>query len=276
MTKYEKLVEYIINDEDDKASAIFHDIVIEKSRNIYENIMEMEDDEIDSDMEEYDTEDMEADDMDDMDEYDSDTEMDLGDELGDDMEAEGDMEDRIVDLEDKLDELMDEFDELLAGESSDDMDYEGGMDDMDDMDDMDSDYEDGMDSDDDLEFNLDDDEPVEEDKYLPSKKYKSKMYDSVDLTPAPKPVTAEEGTVNTRGVNADNKGAEGVDGTVKVPSIAKKDEGNPTGPRSNSSKLLSNKPKPLAHGTTKPNPKPVAKPKTKGEDAGTNTKSVNL
>jgi len=39
MNKFEKLIEYIINDEDQKARELFHDIVVEKSRDIYEDIM---------------------------------------------------------------------------------------------------------------------------------------------------------------------------------------------------------------------------------------------
>jgi hypothetical protein len=42
MNKYEKLIEYIINDDDAKARALFHEIVVEKSRDIYESIMEEE------------------------------------------------------------------------------------------------------------------------------------------------------------------------------------------------------------------------------------------
>ena len=33
--KYEQLVEFIINDETDKARELFHTIVVEKSRDIY-------------------------------------------------------------------------------------------------------------------------------------------------------------------------------------------------------------------------------------------------
>ena len=41
--KYEQLVEFIINDETDKARALFHEIVVEKSRDIYESLVEEED-----------------------------------------------------------------------------------------------------------------------------------------------------------------------------------------------------------------------------------------
>ena len=44
--KFEKLVEYIINDDQKRASALFHEIVVEKSRDIYEGLV---DDELTSD-----------------------------------------------------------------------------------------------------------------------------------------------------------------------------------------------------------------------------------
>jgi hypothetical protein len=140
MNKYEKLIEYIVNDEQDKARALFHDIVVEKSRGIYESLMDEEQydegmggnavedmvDEVSADEEGM----QEAeDDMDDMD----------GDEIGtddDDMgdmpdmggDDEGDLEDRVMDLESALDELKAEFDAMMADEGGEDM---GGMDDMD-------------------------------------------------------------------------------------------------------------------------------------------------
>jgi hypothetical protein len=42
MNKFEQLIEYVINDEDAKARELFHDIVVEKSRQIYEEMMEEE------------------------------------------------------------------------------------------------------------------------------------------------------------------------------------------------------------------------------------------
>jgi len=40
--KYEQLLEYVINDEADKADALFHDIVVETSRKIYADLLESE------------------------------------------------------------------------------------------------------------------------------------------------------------------------------------------------------------------------------------------
>ena len=45
MNKFEQLIEYVINDESEKARELFHDIVVEKSRNIYEEMMEAEEQE---------------------------------------------------------------------------------------------------------------------------------------------------------------------------------------------------------------------------------------
>ena len=42
MNKYEQLIEHIINDDEAKARALFHDIVVEKSRDIYESLMDEE------------------------------------------------------------------------------------------------------------------------------------------------------------------------------------------------------------------------------------------
>ena len=42
MSKYEQLIEYIINEQEDKARELFHDIVVAKSREIYENLMQEE------------------------------------------------------------------------------------------------------------------------------------------------------------------------------------------------------------------------------------------
>jgi F0F1-type ATP synthase membrane subunit b/b' len=44
-SKFEQLIEYVINDEEQKARELFHDIVVEKSREIYENLMNEESDE---------------------------------------------------------------------------------------------------------------------------------------------------------------------------------------------------------------------------------------
>lgn len=142
-TKFEQLIEFVINDEEQKAHELFHDIVVEKSREIYENIMneedeeeldEAEDEELDEAEEELDEGSMddssgraqedlmhevETDQQGSMNEEDdeADAETDDADAEMDDADAEsadGDIEDRVVDLEDKLDELMAEFEALMG------------------------------------------------------------------------------------------------------------------------------------------------------------------
>ena len=45
-SKFEQLIEYVINDEEAKAKELFHEIVVEKSREIYENLMTEEEEEL--------------------------------------------------------------------------------------------------------------------------------------------------------------------------------------------------------------------------------------
>ncbi len=133
-TKYEQLIEYIINDEEDKAKELFHDIVVETSRDIYENLIDEEDfaeeesvedmsDAIEADEEGISEEDDES-----MEE----PEMEMGDEeaeeKGEEAEEE-ELEDRVMDLEDALDELKAEFDGMMddEGEKKPEMDMEMEM-----------------------------------------------------------------------------------------------------------------------------------------------------
>lgn len=147
MNKYEKLIEYIINDQESQARELFHEIVVEKSRDIYENLLvdeqdveetvggnEVEDlvDEITADEEGISEEDFEVDaemDSDDMD-MDFDAEGDADGEEGMDLDADLDaeegegeeLEDRVMDLEDALDELKAEFDKLMSDAGGEEMD----------------------------------------------------------------------------------------------------------------------------------------------------------
>jgi len=43
MNKYEQLIEFIINEQEDKARDLFHQLVVEKSRDIYESLIDEED-----------------------------------------------------------------------------------------------------------------------------------------------------------------------------------------------------------------------------------------
>lgn len=153
--KFETLIDLIINENEEQARALFHDIVVEKSREIYENMMDEEMDEgmggqvgdlLDEiDVEEQGMAEAEDDDL----EFDSDEDEVIDIEDGeDDMDGEEDLEDRVVDLEDKLDQLMAEFEDIMSDKG--DMD-DDNMDDMDDKNDMMEAEDDMMEAEDDLE-----------------------------------------------------------------------------------------------------------------------------
>jgi hypothetical protein len=145
-SKFEQLIEFVINDEEAKAKELFHDIVVEKSREIYESLMEeevdegMENDGMENDgdaaddlITDVETEEEGMNEEDDMDaEFDDEAE-EAGNDLTQDMEGdrdagEGDIEDRVVDLEDKLDELMAEFEAMMGGEEEQEFDMDAGGD----------------------------------------------------------------------------------------------------------------------------------------------------
>jgi hypothetical protein len=128
--KFETLIDLIINENEEQARALFHDIVVEKSREIYESMMdeEMQEgmggqvgdllDEID--VEEQGMSEAEDDDLEFDSEEDEIVDIEAGDddEYGDDMGGEEGLEDRVVDLEDKLDQLMAEFEDIMSGDDA--------------------------------------------------------------------------------------------------------------------------------------------------------------
>jgi len=188
-TKYEQLIEYIINDDEAKARELFHQIVVEKSRDIYESLIDEQDleevggnpvsnmvDEISADEEGMQEDEEDAEDEDGI-SLDSDDDMgdgmdDMGSDMDhdmDDMGGEGDMEDRVMDLEDALDELKAEFDALMAGENAEDHDHAG-------MHDMGSDDMDGEgDEMEEMYMEAKDDEDAKEDMLKSKKDSKKKM-----------------------------------------------------------------------------------------------------
>ena len=151
--KFNELIELIISEENDQAKELFHEIIVDKSRSIYESLID--DDEVVDESDE-----VELDETDDeLEESDFDEELggDAAEEMIDDISADEEglaleadedgeeMEDRVVDLEDALDELKAEFEKLMGddeGEEEMDMDMDYDEPEMDDME-MDMDYEDG-------------------------------------------------------------------------------------------------------------------------------------
>ena len=159
--KFEQLIDLIINENEEQARALFHDIVVEKSREIYEHLMDEDTleenleveptnsseppvnasgeaagllDEIEMEEQGMNEEDDEMD-LDDMDDEDTEImDLDSDEDDMDDMDDEGSVEDRVVDIEDKVDNLerlMAEFEEIMNGgggdeESLDGMDDEAG------------------------------------------------------------------------------------------------------------------------------------------------------
>ena len=145
--KFEQLIDLIINENEEQARALFHDIVVEKSREIYEGMMDDEMaeghgmggqvggllDEIE--VEEQGMAEAEDDDL----EFDSEEDEVIDIEDGEDEEGMGEenLEDRVVDLEDKLDQLMAEFEDIMAGDDAEvdaDDEFAAGDDDMADAD----------------------------------------------------------------------------------------------------------------------------------------------
>ena len=160
--KFEQMLERLINEDREGAEELFHEIVVERSREIYEGLLESdleidetEDEEVDETADEEveeaaddDDDDEEMDEGFDLDEFEVEADDDMGGDPADDMmadlgmddgeddmdmddgEDEGDeeLEDRVVDLEDALDDLKAEFEKMMAGdEGEDDMDMDMDM-----------------------------------------------------------------------------------------------------------------------------------------------------
>ena len=262
MNKFEQLIEFVINDEDAKARELFHDIVVEKSRQIYENLMAEEADEeedIEEGMmggdeseelmaqvtaEEENNMSMEGEE-DAADAGDEEDVADAGEEegfsIGDEGGTEPASKDDILNLEDKLDQLMAEFEGMMGGNDLGNGDGFGP--------------EEGGDA-----IEVDDTEEMG-------------MMEAVSLKAAPKPVTSEEGGVNKKSAVAANAGAKGPIGNSVKPVHAGGEMGgrHDTAAYSNSTKELigrvGNTP---AQGTQRPS---AATKPSLGQAAGVNTKS---
>ena len=227
MNKFEQLIEYVINDESEKARELFHDIVVEKSREIYENLMdESEELEEESDAERDDhaekagkkvAKDIEYDELHEEDEEEldenftdeslmgeveaeeegvseeSDAEFDDtaehdGEELTHDIEADHDE----GNIEDRVVDLEDKLDELMAEFES----LMGGDDGVEsDLAGEEGDEVEGdaLAADDTMAFDTDE-----------------SMMENITLAAAPKPVTTEPAGTNTKSTTAFNSGAAGM------------------------------------------------------------------
>ena len=269
MNKFEQLIEFVINDEQNKAKALFHEIVVEQSKSIYEDIMSEESDaekddhaekagaevkkdiEYDDKMDESDLGGSQVDDLIDEVEaeeqgvtFEDDEEIEIVDIQNDDDDdyEEAELEDRVVGLEDKLDELMAEFEDLMGQVDDNTDDIDGEQDEMDgEMDDMDA-----------MQDELD--EPVDVEVEV-----EGRFNENVELTAAPKPVTTSTSSKSPVAANSGAKGS--VAKPVNFDDGNKGDQGRPT-------------PKYASQAnTTKPDVKPATKPDL-AQAAGVNTKSV--
>ena len=162
--KFEEMLERLVNEDRAGAEELFHEIVVEKSRDIYESLLEadLEDEEVDetTDEEVDESDDEEVDESEDDAELDEDFNLDefeveadpmadmMGGDKADDMmgdmemgagdeEGEGDVEDRVEDLEDALEELKAEFEKMMSGDDSEEADDEMDMGDEEADDEMD-------------------------------------------------------------------------------------------------------------------------------------------
>jgi hypothetical protein len=151
-TQFEAMLEALINEDQETAKEIFHNIVVAKSREIYEELLESdfsdeEEQAVSEEGEEMpeepvaeESEEEDDSEEDDSEEDDSEVDGDAGDDFVSDVDGEEDgegedgaIEDRVMDLEDALDELKAEFEQLMAGEEGEEHmggDDMGGMDDM--------------------------------------------------------------------------------------------------------------------------------------------------
>ena len=220
--KFEQLIDLIINENEEQARQLFHEIIVEKSREIYESIMDeemmdesmgMEDDmeegmggqvgdlldEINAEEEMSEAEDDEDISIDDEEEV----ELMPGDEEGD--MGEEDLEDRIVDVEEKVDEL-----ERLMAEFQAEM----GGDDMGDMDDM---------GDEEADMEMGDEEEVAMMENVQLKQVGGQTYDKFGKM-------GDDG-VQTRSPSLQNSGQAGMDSRpVKFSGAAESVPTSPKGP----------------------------------------------
>jgi hypothetical protein len=130
--KFEQMLEYLINEDKSKAEELFHELVVAKSREIYENLLD-DDIQVDEASEEEDDEKESDDEVEEgfemgMDEVGADPADDMmgdleagdeegGDEFGDEEGgSEAATKDDVMDIKDALEDLKAEFEAMLAGE----------------------------------------------------------------------------------------------------------------------------------------------------------------
>lgn len=265
MNKFEQLIEYVINDEEAKARELFHEIVVEKSRTIYEEMMEEDEEENTDDnesVEEGFNEDpsLGGDQSDDLIrgvEAEEDGQLSMEDEEevdgefiaaepedGEEGAEEENIEDRVVDLEDKLDQLMAEFESLMGDEAGEEEHSdEFGDEPMDDM----------------GPVATDDDELETEG-----------MFENVTLKTVAKPSNTEEAS-NKKSVVAANSGARGALAKPVHTGASEGGHHDSSAYKNNVKDMIGKVGNSPSQSTQQP--KPATKPNL-GQAAGVNTKSI--
>ena len=237
MNKFEQLIEYVINDDEAKAKELFHEIVVEKSRGIWENLMTEE--ELDEE-----SHDEKADDRAERDaekvkkdlEYDykhgrkvkEDEELDemaMGGDAADDLIDDVEMEEEGMTMEDdaEFDDEAEEDGEDLTKDMEadhDDADIENRVVDLEDkLDELMAEFEGMMGGDSDTSDMGSDDMgdgddfgPEEGGDAIEMDDTEEMMSENVTLDKAPAPKTSEESFVNKKSTVAANSGKAGMEG----------------------------------------------------------------
>jgi hypothetical protein len=284
-SKFEQMLEHLINEEQDKAKELFHELVVEKSRQIYENILS---DSFGDDEDEFGKDDEFGDDEDHdvggdpADDFIDDMGSDEGDEDFGGDDSDEDLEDRVVDLEDALKDLQAEFEALMDQESGED-EHDG----EDFGDDIDSDQDDEFGSDDDMgdeDFGSDDEMGDEDFADLKKESFFREYVETFEsskktagLKPVKVPTGGDKGA-NTKSpvakpnrmggssaniLRGDEETKGGTKGGLANPSVSEEDFGNVNKPGANAGKTAFKKPE-AGHG-----------PEKKGTgDKAANTRSV--
>jgi hypothetical protein len=264
--QFEAMLEALINEDRAQAQEIFHNIVVAKSREIYEELLSEDFTEEETEMpateafgEEEGEEEGEEDDM---------AGDEGGDDFGDEMDSdeEGDMDDPatkgdIMDLEDAIEELKAEFEAMMGDQ--DDM----GGDDMGGMDDMGGDDMGGMDA----EMDEEDGMVMEYVNKVATPKHGDNGVNSKSIVAGPNRM----GGANMMAGSREAKG-EGTKGGLLAPSAKEENFGNMNKPGANAGKTAFKKREP-GHGAEKKGeaPKMIGAGTGKlSNDAEKNTQSI--
>ena len=251
--KFEQLIDLIINENEEQARALFHDIVVEKSREIYESIIESEMDEgmggqVGQMMDEISAEEsgvIEGEDEEEID-FDDEDDGEIIDIDADDQE-DGGVEERLVSIEDKLDQLMAEFEDIMSDGDAGDDESTAEFDDQAEQD--------GEDFTKDMEQDRDEE---------------AAMMEAIALKKVS--VTHGDNGVQTKSTNLNNSGQAGMDS--KPVNFSGGTESNPTGPKGPSNAYSKGETSVKGAGSFKNSPaqnnfsekgEPTPKPVTKDE-----------